>query len=284
LRADVSFFLDHGYILLKGSVSPATVARARDAFHAHKARHADLYARFTDENGFQRRLCNLHMALDPLKDLFTKNARALRLQDYLFGAPSVCYSGLAFEAGSEQPMHRDSPYFCTAPEYYYLGVWVALEPVDAENGALEIIDGGHLAQEPDRFGIARRYYAEGEPIDQFDPRLWDDYQRAAVALCDAAGKSRQVVPMDPGDTLIWHPHLPHGGSTIVDKSRSRLSVVNHVVARGAPLGGMRQFFHRLPPAAAPEYATFDYDGRTFARHDAVGFGHRHEVDVATLTD
>jgi phytanoyl-CoA hydroxylase len=282
LKKDVSFFLDHGYIKLEDSLAPEVVARAKDAFAAHKERYRALYSEYADPQGFQRRLCNLHMALDALKDLYTKNTRALRLQDYLFGAPAVCYSSLTFEAGSEQPLHRDSPYFCTAPEYYYLGVWVALEPVDAENGALEVIDGGHLVQEPDRFDIVRRYYREDEEIDQFDRRLWDDYQAAAIALCDEAEKRRAIVAMAPGDTLIWHPHLPHGGSIIRDPRRSRLSMVNHVVAKGAPLGGMRQFFHKAGRAPTPDYAVFEHEGREFVRHEKVGFGHKFEKQFDEL--
>lgn len=282
LKKDVSFFLDHGYIKVENSLAPDVVARAKDAFASHKELYRALYAKHADPHGYQRRLCNLHMPLDALKDLYTKNTRALRLQDYLFGVRAVCYSSLTFEAGSEQPLHRDSPYFCTAPEYFYLGVWVALEHVDAENGALEIIDGGHLVQEPDRFDIVRRYYSEDEEIDQFDPRLWDDYQTAAISLCDEAEKPRAIVAMAPGDTLIWHPHLPHGGSTIRDPRRSRLSMVNHVIAKGAPLGGMRQFFHKAEPASTPDYAIFEYDGREFVRHESVSFGHRSETKFREL--
>lgn len=281
LKDDVSFFLDHGYVKLENSVSYEIVLRAKKTFLAHKRQYPALYAEFADQNGFQRRLCNFHMILDAFKDLYTKNARALRLQDYIFGSPAICYSGLTFEAGSEQPLHRDTPYFCTSPEYFYLGVWVALEHVDEENGALEIIDGGHLVQEPDRFEIIRRYYRDDEDIDQFDQRLWEDYQAEVEALCTRAERRRKSLAMSPGDTVIWHPHLPHGGSIIKNPTRSRLSMVNHVIAKGASIGGMKQFFHR-EDSDSENFTYFDYDGREFIRHPSIGFGHNHEVNATEL--
>jgi hypothetical protein len=282
LREDVSAFIEDGYLLLRGSIPQELVTSARRDFFQHKEKYAELYARFQDRNGFNRRIANLHMSLDVLKDVYAQNQRALRIQDFLFGVPSVCYSGLFFEAGSEQDLHRDSPYFCTVPEYYYLGVWVALEEVDRGNGALEIIDGGHLVHEPDRDEIVDRFYSEGQQIASFDMRLWDAYQAETMRLCQKANRARKTVAMNPGDTLIWHPHLPHGGAPIFQNDRSRLSVVNHVIAKGACFGGMELFFHRCEPPASVNYECFSYGGREFVKHETVSFAHQFDAPADEL--
>ena len=281
LKKDISFFLDHGYVIIRNSIPSYIVRNAKEALNSHKEIYWERYSEFADQHGFQRRLCNFHIVIDAFKEIYTKNERALRLQDFLFGTPAVCYSSLTFESGSEQPLHRDTPYFCTFPEYYYLGVWAALDSVDEENGALEIVDGGHLVQEPDRCEVLQRYYNENEEIDQFDSRLWEDYQSQVKALCDASNKERRIVEMSPGDTLIWHPHLPHGGSKIKNPKRSRLSIVNHVIAKNAAIGGMKSFFGRNANPI-PNYSLFEFGGREFVRHDNVCFGHISETKADEL--
>jgi phytanoyl-CoA hydroxylase len=284
IKPDLSFFLEHGYVVLKGSVPADVISEARKEFYAHREKYIVDYTKHADTNGFQRRVVNLHMALDGFKELFSKNRKALAIQDYLFQKPSVCFTSLTFESGSEQAMHRDSPYFTTRPEYYYLGVWVALEPVDEKNGALMVYDGGHLLHEPDRFEIYSRHYKSGDVFNQYDPRLWDDYQAAVAAQCETHGLERRVVPMEPGDTLIWHPHLPHGGSPILEKHRSRLSMVNHVIPHDTPVSGMDVFYGHRPSPENANYSYIDFGGRKFLHHVNVEFAHAdpHPADEYRL--
>lgn len=273
LKSDLSFFLEHGYLVLKNSVPKTVVENARLEFAAHKTKYANDYAKHADPNGYQRRLVNLHMALDSFKSLFTQNQRALEIQDYLFQRPSVCFTNLTFESGSEQDMHRDSPYFRTTPEYYYLGVWVALEEIDEKNGALMVYDGGHLLHEPDRAEIYSRYYRPGDDFNDHDPRLWNEYQALVTSQCEDRGLEKVIVPMSPGDTLIWHPHLPHGGSPIIEKHRSRLSAVNHVIPLDTPVSGLSVFYGHTEEPTSVNYMYDEFEGRQFLRHANVEFAH-----------
>ena len=106
IKEHLSFFLDHGYVVLRNSVPEQVVAIARAQFVAHKEKFKDKYIRHQDANGYQRRLVNLHMALDGMKDLFVANTLALKIQDFLFQEQSACFTSLIFESGSEQEMHR----------------------------------------------------------------------------------------------------------------------------------------------------------------------------------
>lgn len=277
LKEHLAFFLDHGYIVLRKSLPAEYVAQAQQEFATHKAKYAERYAVHADSNGFQRRLVNLHMALPSFRDVFSKNTVALELQDYLFGSKSSCYTSLTFESGSEQDIHRDSPYFTTNPEYYYLGVWTALEYVDERNGALQVYDGGHLLHDPDRGAIVDRFYKEGEDIDQFDANLWDTYQAETAAMCKARNIPLVTVAMEPGDTLIWHPQLPHGGAVIQEPHRTRLSIVNHVTPSHVPVSGMAVFFGRRPAPSFGDYPYIEHDGRMFHLHRFVEFAHRDPV-------
>jgi ectoine hydroxylase-related dioxygenase (phytanoyl-CoA dioxygenase family) len=274
IKEEMSFFLDHGYVVLRKSIGANYVLAAKAQFAAHKEKFRHKYIRHQDANGYQRRLVNLHMALDGLKDLFTRNERALRIQDYLFQEQSACFTSLTFESGSEQAMHRDSPYFTTNPEYYYLGVWVALEEVDERNGALVVYDHGHLLHEPDRFALYATVYGPEDRMQPYDGRLWDVYQKAVNRQCEDRGLCKVVVPMSPGDTLIWHPHLPHGGSPIMERHRSRLSMVNHVIPINTSVSGLDVFYGQQQPPTVANYSYLDYDGRKFANHANVEFAHQ----------
>jgi ectoine hydroxylase-related dioxygenase (phytanoyl-CoA dioxygenase family) len=273
IKEELSFFLEHGYVVLNNSVPPKVIERARTDFYAHKKRYADAYERHEDANGYQRRIVNLHMALDSFKELYTKNRKALDIQDYLFQRPSACYSSLTFESGSEQEIHRDSPYFRTTPEYYYLGVWVSLEAADEKNGALMVYDGGHLLHEPDREAIYARYYKRGDRFNDLDSRLWNDYQAMVAVQCERHGLKKKTIPMSPGDTLIWHPHLPHGGAPIIERHRSRFSVVSHVLPVDVPVSGQAVFYGHAGEPRSINYDYEDFDGRKFLRHRVVQFAH-----------
>lgn len=273
LRDDVSFFLDHGYVVLKGSVSQSLVEAAKKEFEKHRSAYQADYDKNADAYGYQRRLSNWHLLLPSFRDLFAKNHRALEIQDYLFQSPSMGYSSLTFESGSEQSIHRDSPYFTTYPEYNYFGVWTALEPVDGGNGALEVYDRGHLLHEVDREAIFLRYYNYGDTIDPMDQRLWNDYQHETNVRCEEAGLKKLVVPMEPGDTLIWHPHLPHGGSVISEPGRSRFSIVFHTIPYGVPMHGLDVFFQNKAPLQEANYGTFLHEDRRFMIYDSVSFAH-----------
>lgn len=283
IRDEVSHFLDHGYVVLSDTLPADLVLKARQEFSEHKERFSLDYLEHADEAGFQRRLVNFHMVLPSFRELFSLNQKALEIQDYLFGQKSCCFTSLIFESGSEQDIHRDSPYFTTNPEYYYLGVWVALEDVDELNGALQLYDRGHLLHEVDRIRIFERYYSFGDEINPIDQRLWDDYQNETIKLCDEIGLKKIVVPMKAGDTLIWHPHLPHGGSKIVERHRSRLSVVNHVIPEQVSVNGLDVFYGNKVPSDSPNYHMQLENGRNFLIHNEVSFAHADPKPVTHFT-
>jgi phytanoyl-CoA hydroxylase len=181
---------------------------------------------------------------------------------------------LFYERGSAQPTHRDSPYFTTSPEFYFFGVWVALEDANEENGALEVFSGGHRIPEPDREAIALRYFNSLDDLPKSSPELWDTYREEVTRRCEAIGLKKKRLCVKAGDTVIWHPQLPHGGSPIANIAKSRFSFVMHTTPLGVPVYHMDKFFN--PRADAPANQDWDYiqmDGCYYVRRDAVDFNH-----------
>lgn len=284
LKAHVESFMKNGFAIVPDSVDEALIDAARAEFETFKSLNAEICNKHKGDDGHLRRIVNSHLAFEGIRTLFQENPLALALQDYLYGAETCIYTSLLFEAGSQQPIHRDSPYFTTVPEYTYFGMWVAMEDVDEDNGPLQLIPGGHLSKEQDREAIARRYYNRPEDIDAFSPQLWDDYQKAVVDQCLSEGLSVQTAPMKKGSTLVWHPQLPHGGSIIKQMGRTRMSVVFHTTPPDTPVYHQDVFFNPAKKVAAKARWSYSNDGkrRYAVTADTICFEHKEDMKISKI--
>lgn len=172
-----------------------------------------------------------------------------------FGQTPRIYTSLYFEGGSEQDIHRDTPYFTTYPERRFVGLWIALEDTSTTNGALRVIRGGHRVGEPDRPRIAQKFYPSLNDIPDIDGRLWDEYQDDVKDLCRQHSLTEEVVPVQAGDVIIWHADLPHGGSHINVPGSSRKSIVFHITPPRCPVYNMKEFFDENRPRQ--QFSTWD---------------------------
>jgi ectoine hydroxylase-related dioxygenase (phytanoyl-CoA dioxygenase family) len=218
---------------------------------------------------------NLHLVFKPMLKLFTDNPTSLGVQDAFFGKPTSIYTSLFFERGTGQPIHRDTPVFSTKPEYQYLGVWVALEEANDQNGRLMVIRGGHLVPELDREKMALERFKTLDEVPKQDVDLWNIYQGKVLEDCLAKGLKVEEIQANPGDVIIWHPQLPHGGSKIKDMSRSRESFVMHTTPVGVPVYHQDVFFNpkKIVPETAP-WVYMDQGNRKYAAHEWVDFAHK----------
>ncbi len=237
-------------------------------------RNEAIFDKHLDADGHYPRIINLHLAFPEVLSVFTDNPVALGVQDGFFNARSSIYTTLYYERGSAQPIHRDTPYFCTRPEYRYLGVWVALEDANEVNGCLEVIRKGHLMPELDRQRLALEEFASLDLVPSNSQVMWEKYQDRVTRQCMDAGLKVEKVAVKAGDTVIWHPQLPHGGSAIGDISRTRHSLVMHVAPVGTPVYHQDVFFNPAKPM--PETSAWKYldcKERKYAKHQFVEFGH-----------
>jgi phytanoyl-CoA hydroxylase len=103
------------------------------------------------------------------------------------------------------PPHQDNYYFCLAPANV-LTIWMALDPVDAENGCLRYVDGSHC----DGF----RKHAKSKILG-FSQGITDynseDFTRE-VAAC-----------LQPGDVVVHHGMTIHRADANLSQTRHRRS-------------------------------------------------------------
>ena len=266
--------LAKGFTVVRGAIPQEMCRDTIAAFRRFEQANEHIFGKHRDANGHYPRLVNLHCALPELEKLFTRNAVWLAVQDLLFGAPTALYTSLFYQVGSQQPLHRDSPVFATRPEYLYFGSTVYLEAAGDENGCLEVMQGGHLIPELDREAMAVRRFGALEKIPDMDGDAWIEYQNAVVAEGQARRLPVKRLHVQAGDSLIWHPQLPHGGTPIRDAARTRFSLVMHTTPVGVPVYHQNVFF--APSREFSDKAAWGYrevEGRQIAdfRH-GVGFG------------
>jgi ectoine hydroxylase-related dioxygenase (phytanoyl-CoA dioxygenase family) len=276
VRAEIETLLRDGVVVLKRSLPPELCDGMRAAFHQIAREQSEIFEPHRDAQGHYPRIVNIHAVFPQFIDAFTRNMKAQLVCDFLFGQETVVYTSLYYESGSQQDLHRDTPYFWTEPGWRYFGVWTAFEDTDATNGALMVVRGGHLLPEPDRRSIRERFFPAGVAFDPLSMHTWEAYQTEVQRACAAAGLKTELVPVEKGDTIIWHPSLPHGGSPITDPGRTRHSMVMHVVPVGTPVRGQEVFFDpgaRLGPA---RWSYAERNKRRYIEFDSVSFAHRDE--------
>ena len=284
----------NGVTVVKKAVAPGIISELTKKIEAFKALNPGPWSYALGDDGLARRIVNLHLALPDFSKCIASSQILCATASKFFGATPRIYTSLFFEGGSQQAIHRDTPYFVTEPERRFLGVWLALEDTSARNGALEVIKGGHLVGEPDRDQMASTLFADLFQIPGVDPTLWETYQEKIAQLCNTKGLNREIMAVDAGDLIIWHPDLPHGGSQISSPGVTRKSIVFHVTPRHCPVYQMDVFFNPLKkrsttstweelPVLGPENACDSASNLYVAQtSDEVSFAHVYNVKIKDL--
>lgn len=110
------------------------------------------------------------------------------------------------------PWHQDSPYLRTRGSQQ-VAVWISLDPLPAKN-CLEFIKGSHLG--------TLYNGSVFDPKDDTAP-LWQNSQLPRLPDIEANRSNYEIISWDlqPGDLLIFHLSILHGGAGTEPNMRSR---------------------------------------------------------------
>ena len=131
------------------------------------------------------------------------------------------------------PPHQDNYYFCLAPPNV-VTIWLAIDPVDAENGCLRYVDGSH------RNGFRKHAKSKilgfSQGITDYTP---DDFTREVA------------IPLQPGDAVAHHGMTIHRADANMSTTRHRRSFA--MVFRGISCQRDEAAFARYEAAAREQH-------------------------------
>jgi len=154
-----------------------------------------------------------------------------KLKDFLAvlmeGEP-VLFQSINFVMGSEQHTHSDSIHMTTYPQGGLLGVWIALDDINENNGPLHYYPGSHLLP----YYLNSDYDNEGSAC-LLGNKSYDAYEAMIAAKIEEKGIQKKIFTARKGDLLVWHANLFHGGEPHSDKNLTRKSMVLHYFKKDA---------------------------------------------------
>lgn len=233
IRQAVQEVKDSGFAVLAQLIPDQDCDLVIADFNRFCAENPEHSREFTLSSGNHSRLYNLHqqslttrrLALHPV---------VMSIMDVLFSNRASLNSTLFFEEGSEQQIHRDTPFFTAEPfPGEFMGVWFALEDVQDDAGPLVYLPGAH------------RLDFDMEEVKTDAAHVGEMFLRYCKQIEEKAyGEGIEVrrALLKKGDVAIWHPELPHGGSAIRQPGKTRRSLVGHYMPEGAYIQPVGYFF------------------------------------------
>jgi hypothetical protein len=208
-----------GYLRIDPGIDPATLDAAEAA----------LRAELLDPAGRVRasRVRDAWRRIDAVRAIAAAEP-VMRLLRLLYGREPVPFQTLDFPVGTEQKVHSDTIHFHSFPAGFLCGVWVALEDVDEDNGALVYYPGSHRMPIYQMYDIGR---PGGLGLGSAQEEHYGIYERFVESWIDGQGFERRTLSLRRGEALVWAANLYHGGGPIRDRQRTRFSQVTHYFFR-----------------------------------------------------
>lgn len=155
-----------------------------------------------------------------------KDEKLIELCKILMNGEVHFFQSINFLKGSEQATHSDSFHLTTYPEGGLLGIWIALEDVGPEQGALHYYPGSHTLPYlmNDSFGN------EGNRM-MLGKLNYPPYASMVQQKIIEHQLKKKVFYPKKGDLLIWHANLLHGGEKQNDPALTRKSLVLHYLKK-----------------------------------------------------
>ena len=256
--------IDSGIAVIRGAHDP-TLCRAVIAdYERYVAEHKEYVLANLDSLGREKRLVNFHFWSDAAAQIGI-SSKIMSILDFVFGVEASVYTSLTFKYGTQQPVHRDTPHFATWPRGYFVGVWTALERVRPEAGPLFYHPGAHRFPIEERrfWDEARTRIPHASRSDQLFMAL--DLYNGEVIRTAPTVSAPVSLELDVGDTVIWHPELPHGGLPASNPNTTRWSIVFHCAPASVQVYQHDLFFsHNADTPPAPRYGFRKIHGRKIA--------------------
>lgn len=221
-------WMRNGYVILRGALDEQTVdAVSKDIDIVVQQGHPSSKVCYWKEGTkyietpvpehmreAEAKLLDMHMLSDAARQAIY-SPRLLRFLNLVFERTPLAFQSLAFELGSQQPVHCDVAFVHVSSPREFVASWIALEDIEPGSGELEYYPGSHR--------LADHLFAGESPWVQGDPV---GYEQQLAEYANAANLNLERFLPKKGDVLFWNAGLYHGGSRR-DTGNTRKSLVTH---------------------------------------------------------
>ncbi len=165
------------------------------------------------------RIQDLWMYSESVKQV-ASHPKVLATLEMLYDREPIPFQTLNFKVGTQQRAHSDTIHFSSIPARFMCGVWVALEDITPENGAVFYYAKSHKMPE---YNFA---HFKKEPNDTSYSE-YNDYESFIESIMNVSDFEKKHFYAKKGDALIWSSNIIHGGSKVENLSSTRYSQVTH---------------------------------------------------------
>jgi len=214
-EATIRNYARDGYVIIDAEIPSGII---EEAAAATKRNCFDNQGRMTSS-----RLTDAWMQEASIHQI-ASSPKVIRLLQMLYQREPVPFQTLNFPIGTQQKAHSDTIHFNSYPPRFMCGVWVALEDIDADNGALLYYVGSHKLPIYELYDTGRTGRLARTTPQEIH---YGHYENFIESFIDVQGFEKKELYLKKGQALIWAANLFHGGSPIRDKRRTRFSQVTH---------------------------------------------------------
>lgn len=246
---NLDFFNQNGFFIIKNAISDEKINAYMDLWNRENENNPQGWSNI---GGSAAAYLDYEEILGILCDRSIANA-------FDVAEKSVAlHADITYSVTTELEWHQDN---CMPNEIAgsnYMGAWVALEDVDPEAGPFEFIPGSHN-WDMDYDFLYESAVLGRERSDLNDRRI--EYYQEQINQHNATPEKLLI---QKGDVFIWHGRLIHRGSTAIDKSKTRMSLIGHYCNNYANLEEVRNPSFDFQKSEMLEeksrYATWNEDG------------------------
>ena len=146
--------------------------------------------------------------------------KILEILEMLYDRTPMPFQTLNFKVGSQQRAHSDTIHFSSIPAKYMCGVWVALEDITPDNGAVFYYP---KSQNLPEYNFA---HFKNVPTDtSYEDYI--EYENFIEKIVAVSNYEKKPFYAKKGDVLIWSSNIIHGGSKVINEQSTRYSQVTH---------------------------------------------------------
>lgn len=262
IQAALESLMRDGVCVLRGANDRVLCQEAINDYKKYCRDNQQYVNQNLDDLDREKRLVNFHLLSDAAMRIGV-NPLVMNILDELFECETGIYTSLTFKYGTQQPVHRDTPHFSTTPKKRFAGVWTALEDIDPTSGPIFYHPGAHkFAINPEKYLAEAFLRWPNEPI-QFQLKMALDLYNGEIIRTAPTISEAKILLINAGDTVIWHPEMPHGGSLAENPFRTRFSIVFHNTPKDVQVYQYEDFFQQAKNVDA-RYGFQNFDGRKIA--------------------